>query len=356
MKQRVTPLARLLAGLLLLSGLACDSTPPTPTPVVLPTAVAPRVEAVTPPPAPTATPAMPSAAQQAQVAALLAAWAVGDPAPAANVPHDPLSATADGAWTAATFQRAPVLTPTAEVHIEPAILLSDRAGQPQRALFAVAGGGDLLVPDTVVWAEHGAAAAVLFAWQIQGQPAPVRPFVLLDTAGARQGAVLMTYATADPPVWAPGGALLAYVDASSDAPRLVIVDGQGQTRVSGPATDYECARCWPDIQWAPAGTRLAYATAVPLPTAPAGASPRAYLTWRVLVLDGQAGSVLFDRQGDAVEEAHVLGWLDAARAQVVLRRALIPADQITGQAGRWSDTAYVLQVDPPPARLLPAGS
>ena len=81
MKQRLTPLARLLAGLLLLGCLACDSTPPTPTPVVLPTAVAPRVDAVTPPPDPTATPAMPSAAQQAQVAALLAAWAAGDPAP-----------------------------------------------------------------------------------------------------------------------------------------------------------------------------------------------------------------------------------------------------------------------------------
>jgi hypothetical protein len=356
MKQRLTPLARLLAGILLLGCLACNSTPPLPTPVVLPTAVAPRVESPTPLPEPTATPAMPSAAQQAQVAALLAAWAVGDPAPAANVPHDPLNATADGAWTAATLQRAPVLTPTADVHIEPAILISDRAGQPQRALFAVVSGAGLLVPDTVVWAEQGAAAAVMFTWQVNGHPAPVRPFVLLDAHGARQGAVLMTYATADPPVWAPGGGMLAYVDAAADPARLVIADGQGHPRVSGPATNYECDRCWPDIQWAPAGTRLAYATPEPLPGAPAGASPRAYLTWRLLVLDGQAGSVLFDRQGDTVEEAHVLGWLDAERAQVVLRRALVPADQITGQAGRWSDTAYLLQVDPPPARLAPAGS
>jgi hypothetical protein len=223
-------------------------------------------------------------------------------------------------------------------------------------LFAVVSGADLLVPDAVVWAEQGAAAAVMFTWQVHGQPAPLRPFVLLDAQGARQGAVLMTYASADPPVWAPGGALLAYIDAGGDSARLTIAGSQGQPRVSGPATNYECARCWPDIQWAPTGTRLAYATPVPLPNAPAGASPRAYLPWRLLVLDGQAGSVLFDRQGDAVEEAHVLGWLDAGRAQVVLRRALVPADQITGQAGRWSDTPYLLQVDPPPARLAPAGS
>ncbi len=356
MKNRFTPLTRLLAGILLLGSLACDSTPPTLTPVVLPTAVAPRVETVTPPPEPTATPVVPSAAQQAHVATLLGAWAVGDPAPAANVPHDPLNATADGAWTAATLQRAPVLTPTASVHIEPAILLSDRAGQPQRALFAVVSGADLLVPDAVVWAEHGAAAAVMFTWQVNGQPAPLRPFVLLDAQGARQGAVLTTYATADAPVWAPGGALLAYIDSNSNPARLAIADDQGRPRVSGPATHYECARCWPDIQWAPTGTRLAYATPVPLPATPAGASPRAYLTWRLLVLDGAAASVLFDQQGDAVEEAHVLGWLDAGRAQVVLRRALVPAGQITGQAGRWSDTAYVLQVDPLPARLTPAGS
>jgi hypothetical protein len=62
--------------------------------------------------------------------------------------------------------------------------------------------------------------------------------------------------------------------------------------------------------------------------------------------------VLFDQTGAPGETAQVLGW-DSVGAQVVVRRPLIPATAIPGEAGKWQDTAYHLRLSPAPARLEP---
>ncbi|HMA34604.1 MAG TPA: hypothetical protein VKY74_09000 [Chloroflexia bacterium] len=320
--------------------------------MVLPTAPPPRVVPIT---VDTPTPplAPPDPASQARVLALIDHWALGAAATAGPATQKPIS-TAPGGAAAFQLQGAPVLTATAGVRTVAAVLVTGPGPPARQVINVVAAGDDLLSPTRVVWAGNGAAAAIFFTWRLAGQAVDWQPGVLLDAQGARRGAPLLTLGAAeDLPVWAPGGQYLAYLDAGAAGPRLAIVDGRGALRVAGPATNYECDRCWPDVHWAPAGDRLAYATRQPLPPAPGGTpgAPRGQLTWRLLALDAAAGQVVFDQQGQVVEEAHVLGWRDAGQAQVVLRRPLVPADQITGPAGRWADTSYLLHLDPPPPRL-----
>ncbi|HUS14512.1 MAG TPA: hypothetical protein VM536_05775, partial [Chloroflexia bacterium] len=295
---------------------------------------------------PTATAPPLTPAMRDRVATLLGAWAVRDPVPVAEQDRIPLGATADGAHAAFKVQHAPVITAATGVRLAPTLLLADGAGQPQHLVAAVAAGDDLLAPAGVVWANNGAAVALLFAWQVAGQQVDAQPLLLLDAAGNRRGPVLWTLGNADLPVWAPGGHNMAYLDAAGADPQITVVDAAGGLRVSGPAANHECSRCWPEVQWAPAGDRLAYATRAPLPTTPATpATSLGRLTWRLVVLDATTGTMLLDQQGTMAEEAHVLDWADPSHAQVVLRRPLIPGDQITGAAVQWQDTPYVLRLD-----------
>ena len=339
------------AGLALIACCACDGAiTPSPT-LALPTRPAPVVvrEAPTLPPSPTVP--FPTAAEQATVAALLERWGVGDPGPLTGVPTTTLSLAPDGVWQAQRLSRAPAQTPTAGVQTAPALLLA-APGAAAQAVFAVEQGRDSLIPYSVIWSGAGAAGVVAFAWQHDGQALAVLPLLLVDAQARRSGSVLFSLVSAPAPLPAPSGGALAYLDATADPPRVAVVDQQGQQRVAGPAAHWECDRCWPDVVWSPAGRRLAYATSVPLGVAPTAPDVRAHLTWRLVALDAAAGQVLFDQQGTVEEVAQVLGW-DAEDALVTLRRPLIPATSIPGQAGQWRDTPYHLRFSPAPAQLVP---
>lgn len=352
MKMSLRMILGVLAGLGVLLAAACETgPPPTPIPVQLPTVPPPRIVVRPTAVPPTATPTPPSVSDQAAMLALLDRWGLGDPAPAAGVAGQLMKSTQAADFQAVALQRAPVLTMTNGVRTEAAILLATGSGAARLAAFAVATDTDLVSPHSVIWAEHGAAAAILYSWRHAGHIVDAQPFLLVDAQATRRGPVLLVPSTADPPLWAPGGRFLAYVDGRAAGPRLAVVDETGQVRVSGPVATYECARCWPGPRWAPAGERLAYTTSAVLPATTPTAGPLSRLTWRLVALDAVAGRVLFDQQGPAQETGQVVGWLAGDQAQVVVRHTLIPADEITGQPGEWQDTSYVLRLDAQPARL-----
>ncbi len=340
-----------VVGLALIACCACDSAiTPTP-PLALPTRPVPVVvrDVPTVPPSPTVP--LPSAADQATVADLLGLWGVGEPSSLPGVLTATLSLAPGGGWQAQRLSRAPAQTPTTDVQIAPALLLTSTTGLAQ-AVFAVQHGGDSLIPYSVIWTGDGAASVVSFAWQHDEQAVALTPLLLLDAQARRTGPALFTLVSAPAPLPAPSGGALAYLDASADPPRLAVVDRQGQARVAGPAAHWECDRCWPDAVWAPAGDRLAYATSVPVEVAATAPDVRAHLTWRLVALDVVLGQVLFDQQGTVGEAAEVLGW-DAGGALVTIRDPLIPATRIAGPAGQWRDTPYHLRLSPPPAQLVP---
>ncbi len=344
-------LATILAVCLLALSAACGSPPvPTPTPVPPPTQAPPQVQHLVPAPTLTPVPPTPAPARLAAVAALLDQWGLGDPAAAAGAKRQVMSATDAGDVTAYALQDAPVLTPTAGVQIEPALLVQP-AGSPTGTLaYAVSAAGNLIVPYMVVWGEHAGAATILYTWSVGGTRQALLPLVVLDPAERRQGPVYWTIDAALP-VWSPDGSACAFVDAGPDGPRMALIDGAGVVRATGPASNLECANCWPDGAWAPVGDRWAYTTA-----AEAGAatpSPFGHLTWRLVVLDTAQTTPRFSQTGAPGEVAQIAGWPDANRLQVVVRRPTIPATAITGQSGAWVDTSYILRLDATNPQLEP---